>query len=121
MLLYTHEFKNSAIIRTRNEEVLSQLDIICDVGAIFDPSKNRFDHHQRSFNMSWTDEENLPIDETLAEQPFKIKLSSAGLIYKYYGKEILKNILAETFTDVNKSFSENDHEKIYQKLYKNFI
>ena len=71
--------------------------------------------------MSWQDEENLPIDETLAEQPFKIKLSSAGLIYKYFGREILKNILAETFTEVSKPFTESDYEKIYQKLYKNFI
>ena len=72
--------------------MLDQLDIVCDVGGIFDVSKNRFDHHQRSFNMSWQEEENQPIVETLEEQPFKIKLSSAGLIYKYFGKEILKNM-----------------------------
>ncbi len=71
--------------------------------------------------MSWQDEEDIPIDETLAEQPFKIKLSSAGLIYKYYGKEILKRILAESFNEVSFSFTEVDHEKVYQKLYKNFI
>ncbi len=71
--------------------------------------------------MSWTDEENLPIDETLAEQPFKIKLSSAGLIYRFYGREILKKILSETFTEVSAPFTDSDHEKIYQKLYKNFI
>ena len=36
MLLYTKEFENSAIIRTRNQEVLDQLDIVCDVGAVID-------------------------------------------------------------------------------------
>lgn len=121
MLLYTKEYANAVIVRTRNQEVLDQLDIVCDVGGVFDKSKNRFDHHQRSFNMSWTDEENLPIDETLAEQPFKIKLSSAGLIYKYYGKEVLMTILAEVFPDVSSEFSESDIEKIYQKIYKNLI
>ena len=94
---------------------------MCDVGAVFDVSKKRFDHHQRSFNMSWTEEENQPIDESLAEQPFKIKLSSAGLIYKYYGREVLKNILGEIFGPVSSSFTESDHEKVYQKLYKNFV
>ena len=86
-------------MRTRNQEILDQLDIVCDVGAVFDASKKRFDHHQRSFNMAWHEDENQPIDETLAEQPFKIKLSSAGLIYKYYGREVLKKILSETFAE----------------------
>ena len=48
-------------------------------------------------------------------------MSSAGLIYKYYGKEVLKKILADVFGEVSKTFSEGDLEKIYQKLYKNFI
>jgi hypothetical protein len=45
MLLYTKEYANSVIIRTRNQEVLDQLDLVCDVGGVFDQSKNRFDHH----------------------------------------------------------------------------
>ena len=45
MLQYTKEFANAIIIRTRNEDVLKQLDIICDVGSIFDPAARRFDHH----------------------------------------------------------------------------
>jgi len=121
MLLYTSEYENAIIMRTRNQEVLDQLDIICDVGGIFDPSKNRFDHHQRSFNMAWHEDENNPIDETLAEQPFKIKLSSAGLVYKYFGKEVIKRILGEVWSEISASFTEADIDKIQQKLYKNFI
>ena len=121
MLRYTKEYQYAALVRTRNQDVLDQLDIVCDVGGIFDVSKNRFDHHQRSFNMSWQEEENQPIDETLEEQPFKIKLSSAGLIYKYFGKEILKNILGEVWAETSASYTDADIDKIYQKLYKNFI
>ena len=58
MLLYTQSYADSAIIRTRNQDVLDQLDIVVDVGSVFDVSKNRLDHHQRSFNMIWEEDEN---------------------------------------------------------------
>lgn len=45
MLLHTKEFADSIIVRTRNFEVLDQLDIVVDVGDKFDPAANRFDHH----------------------------------------------------------------------------
>lgn len=116
MLRYTQEYSQAALIRTRAQEVLDQLDIVTDVGSVFDPSKNRFDHHQRSFNMAWHEDENKPAVEG---EPFKIKLSSAGLVYKYFGKEILATILKEVWPE--STYSEGELEKIYQKLYKNFI
>lgn len=45
MLLYTDRFRDAAIVRTRNDAVLDTLDIVCDVGAVFDVEKLRFDHH----------------------------------------------------------------------------
>jgi len=45
MLLYTNQFANSLIVRTRDQEVLDTLDIIVDVGAQYIPDKLRFDHH----------------------------------------------------------------------------
>ena len=45
MLLWTKLYEDSIIIRTRNEDVLKHLDIICDVGSIFDKDTGRFDHH----------------------------------------------------------------------------
>ena len=110
MLRYTKQYENAALIRTRAQEVLDELDIVCDVGGVFDASKNRFDHHQRSFNMAWHEEENKPAVEG---EPvvFKIKLSSAGLIYKYFGKEVLKNILSEIWP--HSIYSESDLDKIH--------
>lgn len=83
MLLYTKEYANGAIVRTRNDQVLDTLDIVLDVGSVFDPEKKRFDHHQRSFDTYWNED----------YQNKGIKLSTAGLIYKFYGKEVLANIL----------------------------
>lgn len=50
MLLHTKEFADSMIIRTRDEPIIDQLDIVCDVGGSFDVEKKRFDHHQKSFS-----------------------------------------------------------------------
>ncbi len=123
MLLYTDTYKDAAIVRTRNQEVLDQLDIVVDVGSVFDHSKNRYDHHQRSFNMIWGEDENQPAGESSGRDngEVRIKLSSAGLVYKYYGKEILRKILHEVWPATAATFTEVDHEKIYQKLYKNFV
>ena len=39
MLLYTEAYKDSLIVRTRQEDVFDKLDIVCDVGAIYDPAR----------------------------------------------------------------------------------
>ena len=37
------------IVRSRDSEVLSHCEFICDVGGLYDPSSKRFDHHQDSY------------------------------------------------------------------------
>jgi len=68
---------------------------------VYDESKQRFDHHQRGF-------------EEIFGHGFTTKLSSAGLIYKHFGKEI---IAAQTGVEVDHS---NVHV-LWLKLYKEFI
>jgi uncharacterized UPF0160 family protein len=47
------------------------LDIVVDVGGVYSPEKQRYDHHQRGFT------------EVFGFGGFeKTKLSSAGLVYK---------------------------------------
>ena len=70
--------------------------------------------------MTWEENENQPLSEPTGEV-VRIKLSSAGLVYKYFGKEILQKILTEVGPDTAATFSEADYDKIYQKLYKNFM
>ena len=79
-LKQTSEFEDAQVIRTRDEKILSELDIIVDVGGEYDPSRNRFDHHQRGFT------------ETFSPN-HSIKLSSAGLIYKHFGQQVIQRIL----------------------------
>lgn len=57
LLQYTSEFKKSIIVRTRDQEILDQLDIQCDVGAVYDPENKRFDHHQKTFTTHWWEEQ----------------------------------------------------------------
>jgi len=58
LLLRTEEFKKSIIVRTRDQEILEQLDVLYDVGGDFDTKKKMFDHHQRPFQSFFYDEEN---------------------------------------------------------------
>jgi len=70
-----------------------------DVGAVYDPNIHRYDHHQRGFMQTF-------------DKDHAIKLSSAGLIYKHFGKEVIKNI-----------WNTNDEitERIYKRIYSDFI
>jgi len=40
-------FPSFNLTRTRDAKVISQADIVIDVGNEYDPDKGRFDHHQR--------------------------------------------------------------------------
>lgn len=63
-----------SVLRTRNPEAIEEAAAngatICDVGGIYDPSADHFDHHQRDFSEARED---------------GTKFSSAGLIWKQYG------------------------------------
>ena len=50
-------------------QILEGLDAVLDVGGVYDPSRDRYDHHQKGF------------DEVFGHG-FSTKLSSAGLVYK---------------------------------------
>lgn len=94
------KFAHSELIRSRKPEDWEQSDIVIDVGGKYDGVKF-FDHHQREFN------------ETFSQQ-YQTKLSSAGLIYKHFGKEIIANHLDLKLEDDNV-------ELLYLKIYKEFI
>ncbi|CEF63041.1 UPF0160 protein MYG1, mitochondrial [Strongyloides ratti] len=100
------EYKDAQIIRSRNQEKLDCCTIVVDVGGIFSHEKLRYDHHQRTFNETMASLNILP--------NFNTKLSSAGLIYAFYGKRAIASIL---------SIPES-HEHIpllYNKMYEHFV
>jgi uncharacterized UPF0160 family protein len=61
------------VYRTRDEEKIKIADIVFDVGNIYDPKKNRFDHHQT---------------EGAGNRENGIPYASFGLVWKKYGKKI---------------------------------
>ena len=61
------------IIRTRDEKIMGKADIVLDVGEIYDPSTNRFDHHQK---------------EGAGTRDGGVPYASFGLLWKHFGLEI---------------------------------
>jgi uncharacterized UPF0160 family protein len=74
---------------------------VVDVGGVYDEGKQRFDHHQRGFT-------------EVFGHGFETKLSSAGLVYKHFGKEVI----------ANRTQLPLDDEKVttlWLKIYKEFV
>ena len=109
LIKFHPNYPKSCIIRSRNQEILNKCDIVCDVGGIINPKTLRFDHHMSDFKEVF-DEKNEKFKE--------IKLSSAGLIFKYLGKEILENILKKN--DLYEKNKEHINEMITH-IYSSFI
>ncbi|KAI9344997.1 metal-dependent protein hydrolase [Obelidium mucronatum] len=101
MLQQTAQFKNAKVTRTRDEAIIASGSVVVDVGGTYEPAKNRFDHHQRGF------------EETF-DAKHSIKLSSAGLVYKHFGREVIASLLQWAPTD-------SRLELVYQKTYDDFI
>lgn len=93
-------FKDAEIVRTRDPEILKTADVVLDVGGVYDPNSHRYDHHQPEFKDSFAPK-------------FKTLLSSAGLVYKHFGREIL---LA-----AKPDLSETQCEAMYEHVYQSFV
>ena len=88
------------IIRSRDPQDWAKCEYLVDVGGEYDHVKKRYDHHQASFQ------------EYFPGRTVTI-MSSAGLVYLHYGKQILKDQL--DFPD------EETVLEIFEKLYSVFI
>lgn len=103
MLRLLPKFKDAKVVRSRNPEDWEASDIVVDVGAKYDGVKF-FDHHQREFFETFNGE-------------YATKLSSAGLVYKHFGREIITAIVENK----GASISSADLDILYDKVYKQFI
>lgn len=95
------EYKDAELVRTRDPEKLSDCDVVVDVGGVYDAASHRYDHHQREFKDTFSN-------------MYTTKLSSAGLVYKHFGKRIIAQLLG---LDVN----EEKVNILYEKVYEAFI
>lgn len=98
MIKLLPKYQNSQLVRSRNPADWESSDVVIDVGGKYDGVKF-FDHHQREFNETFSPD-------------FNTKLSSAGLIYKHFGKEIISHVL---------SINDSNVDLLYNKVYKEFI
>lgn len=112
MLRNHPDFKSHGLVRTRDQELLDQCDIVVDVGAVFDPSKKRFDHHQVSFNETFS---SLRAD--FSAKFSNIRLSSAGLVYVHYGEAVVAEILKKFNTEL----TEAQMKSVFGKIYLGFV
>ncbi|KAL1719509.1 metal-dependent protein hydrolase [Schizophyllum commune] len=101
MLRQTATYKDANLKRSRDPAVLDTCDIVVDVGGIYDEAKQRFDHHQREFT-------------EVFGHGFNTKLSSAGLVYKHFGKEIIAS-------RTQLSIDDPKVHTLWLKLYEGFI
>lgn len=101
MLKQLEPYKSARILRTRDPAVLSTCTLVVDVGDVYDPNTLRFDHHQAAFQ------------DTLGGDFTNVRLSSAGLIYKHYGREVLQRLSGIQ--------EEKTLEWLYTMMYRNLI
>jgi uncharacterized UPF0160 family protein len=107
MLKRTAQFAEASVVRTRDEAVLAVADVVVDVGGVYDPATMRFDHHQRGFTSTFAED----------GRRARTKLSSAGLVYKHFGKKVVAAVLAEASLTV----SDEELETVYHKVYDAFV
>ena len=94
------DYADSTLVRTRDPDLLKTCHTVVDVGGVYDDSARRYDHHQREFNTAF------PSHHT--------KLSSAGLVYMHYGKDIIAKC-------TGLPHDSPDLELLYEKLYDDFV
>jgi uncharacterized UPF0160 family protein len=73
LLRMVPEWKSAKLIRTRDEEIIKKADLVVDVGTIYDPAQNRFDHHQTGGAGKY--ENGVPY-------------SGFGLVWKQFGEKV---------------------------------
>jgi len=96
MLKTLPEYEKLPVVRTRDQKIIDRATVVVDVGSVYEPKNFRFDHHQNTFQDTYPERE--------------IRLSSAGLVYKHFGKQVIEAISGEQVTDA-----------VVTKVYDNFI
>jgi uncharacterized UPF0160 family protein len=77
-------FPDLEIVRSRKENLYKNVDIIVDVGGVYDPEDLIFDHHQRNFSI---------------KRESGIPYASFGLVWKKYGKLLCGSSEASEYID----------------------
>ncbi|KAL7895690.1 metal-dependent protein hydrolase [Trichoderma sp. TUCIM 5745] len=107
MLRMLPSYRDSSLVRTRDPKILETCHTVVDVGGEYDAQRNRYDHHQRGFTTTF------PGKNT--------KLSSAGLVYMHFGRDLIAQSIRQSEASAAAADSSSDVELLYNKIYENFI
>ena len=105
LIRQTPTYRNAKVVRSRDKDVLGPLDIVIDVGGVYDHATLRYDHHQRGYDERFDDKD----DGT----PRCTKLSASGLVYRHYGREVIKAYYPD--------LTDDQLELAYSKMYDSFM
>eukprot|EP00933_Yihiella_yeosuensis_P036438 TRINITY_DN3018_c1_g1_i1.p1 TRINITY_DN3018_c1_g1~~TRINITY_DN3018_c1_g1_i1.p1 ORF type:complete len:348 (+),score=72.15 TRINITY_DN3018_c1_g1_i1:77-1045(+) len=108
-------YASAEIVRSRDPAILKELDIIVDVGNVYDAATFRFDHHQRGFFEVMDSEPGSVASVESVTGRWKTKLSSAGLVYKHFGQEIIERF-AETDSETSKLIWEEVYDRLIESV-----
>jgi len=72
------------VVRTRDEEKIAKGDFVFDVGGVYDPEKNRFDHHQKG---------------GAGKRENGIEYASFGLVWRKYGAVVSEDTAVAELID----------------------
>ena len=107
--LYGERLNNKVIIHRSIDagKDLGECDFVMDVGMEYDHTKRHYDHHQKDF------------DETYNNR--NIKMSASGLIWRHYGKEIVKTLISENMKDFKDKLTDRKIGFIADRIYDSMI
>lgn len=75
-LLLDARGESYTVMRSLDEKIFETSDYVFDIGGVYDPQKNRFDHHQR---------------EGAGKRENGIPYATFGLVWKEYGEVVCQN------------------------------
>ena len=101
-------YRRSPVVRSRDPSTLDKCDIVIDVGGVYDHSKLLYDHHQRGYDERFTSK--IRADGSVEERC--TKLSASGLVYRHYGKDVIR----EHYPSLNGDLVELAYEKMYNSF-----
>jgi uncharacterized UPF0160 family protein len=113
LLRHTELFASCGVVRSR---VPAQHVLCCavvDVGGVYDPSRHLYDHHQLDFQERMN----------TGTHQYATRMSSAGLIYKHFGKQILSQYADACLAAgaISQRPTSSDLELLYDRVYKGFV
>ncbi|KAH3766048.1 metal-dependent protein hydrolase [Pelomyxa schiedti] len=104
MLKQLPQWRDAEVVRevVADEARLAACDVVCDFGGSYNHAARRYDHHQKGYF------------ECFSPKFAKIKMAATGLVYRHYGRDVIRALSSVELDPVQL-------EKVYNKLYEELL